>query len=1491
LNESNNLSNISNECTSLFSILNKINTKFDNPIKLKSVNYDIREEQRLRYNEILEKKISKDDQLYIIQFKDKDHYEEYKKELEKEDVNFLDYLPDYSFIAKMDDSTAGIIAGYDFINWIGSYEPEYKIELSLKDKEGKIKLIIIFIDSFNQEDFKSFINESGGEVIYISNKMALVNINVEETINLANYNSVGWIEEFKERKISNDVARNITKTDIIFNDYGYYGEGQIIAVADTGLDTGVNDSTIHDDFEGRVIHIENLSSIYPDISNDSAADVDSGHGTHVAGSVLGNGNKSGSSPGLNNYTGSYAGMAPKAKLYFQATEILCDDIITCGLSLLTYVLVGIPVDLNDLFQPAYNAGARIHTNSWGSAVDGDYDASSSEADTFVWNNTDMVILFSAGNNGVDGDSDGVIDEDSMGSPGTAKNVITIGASESVRSSGGYSEEVYGTGSWEPDYPVNPIHDDLISNNSNGLAAFSSRGPTDDGRIKPDLVAPGTDILSTKSTQTAQTGWGAHANTYYTYMGGTSMATPLSAGIVAIVREYYTKNQSLDYISAALVKATLINGAYDMTPGQYGSGATKEISRRPDNNQGWGRIDLNNSIFPVSPKVIDYYDNQTITTSTNRTYNFTVTNSSVEARVTLVWTDYPSTEIAATNLVNDIDLIITSPNGTKYKGNDFTAPYDNSRDSVNNVESVDFINPINGTYTVTISGYNIPQVPQTFALVISYGNADTTAPVVHLIAPRNNSYSNVINVIHSFNVTDESGPANCTMFWSDFSPSNSANWEGVPVDGSEIDAGVLNSSDGDVHWTVNCTDPFGNTGTAGIWNYTVDTTYPTIDFEGNTTTAGHYSQNWTYLNVTVTEINLNRTTIYLYNSSGLVESVEKLVANSIAQNFTNLPDGRYYINATVSDLAGNRNNTATRNITLDTIFPRINITYPQNTTYPSIITSMNHTLIETNQQTCWFYNGTANNTITCGQNITTNLSSSQGSNTWIVYANDSAGNINSTSVTFVVDTIAPSINFTSPTETSGLTNSTRNYVLVNVTSEDTNLRNITIRLYNSSRTIINSTNSTTSPLYANFSNLADGIYYLNATACDNIGNCNNTETINVTIDANPPIITINSPALNSYYKSAISFNVTLNKNGTCLYSIDGAINKSMSPSADNRNFNATNSSMSQAAHNVTFSCNDTYNTWNFTSRAFYFDTTAPVVTLISPEDGSTDYEEDEDINFKYNVTDAFGIANCSLLIDEEVISTDTTITNNDDEQTISYEGISSSETYEWTIKCYDYAGNPHEPSVWTIEIQAASDDGSDDSSSSSSGSDDPVIYKVSDTKLSQGYTKQMGVGDKLNFSVDSTSHILTLKSIKGKNATITIASTPQTITLKEGEEIKLDLASDNYYDIIVKLMNISGSTAKINIKSIYELKPPTLRSTTNSSSNLTTNSSLGNTEGNDGWINESWMNKLVNSFKEFFLDTFSNKYVLIGAGVLVVGGIVCLVLYVRKKIRQKKGWDK
>ena len=94
----------------------------------------------------------------------------------------------------------------------------------------------------------------------------------------------------------------------------------------------------------------------------------------------------------------------------------------------------------------------------------------------------------------------------------------------------------------------------MANNPEGLVAFSSRGPTLDHRIKPDVVAPGTFILSTRSRDTAGTGWATSADPLYFFEGGTSMATPLVAGCTAVLREFAIKQKGIKKPSAALIKA-------------------------------------------------------------------------------------------------------------------------------------------------------------------------------------------------------------------------------------------------------------------------------------------------------------------------------------------------------------------------------------------------------------------------------------------------------------------------------------------------------------------------------------------------------------------------------------------------------------------------------------------------------------------------------------------------------------------------------------------------------------------------------------------------------------------------------------------------------------------------------------------------------------------------------------------------------------------------
>ncbi|MDW7731771.1 MAG: PGF-pre-PGF domain-containing protein [Methanolobus sp.] len=691
---------------------------------------------------------------YIVQFTGSVQ-DTWKQNVSSKGASIHDYVPNNAFIVKMNSSTKNKVQSLDFVNWIGEYRPSYKYKPELTEK-GTIHIsgsepettdtyqVMLFSASDN-ERVTSAITSLGGNVLSSTEDILKIHISADKIDEIALINGIGWIEEYVQPTVNNDIAANITNVYTIHNTYGLNGSGQIVAVCDSGLDTGVNDSSMHADLIGRILSIM-------DVSNDGSSADQLGHGTHVAGSVLGNGSLSG---------GQYSGMAPEASLVFQAAG---------G----NHSYLTLPDDLNNLFQQAYDLGARIHTNSWGSSVNGDYTISSRQVDQFMWEHPDMLILFSAGNSGVDSNSDGVIDADSIGAPGTAKNCLTVGASENERGDtfGIAPYLVWGTGSWLEDYPVNPIRDDYMADDSEGIAAFSSRGPTDDGRIKPDVVAPGTFIASARSSiDGSSSGWGA-IDENYLYMGGTSMSTPITAGSAVIVREYYTDVENLSSPSAALLKATLINGALNIAPGQYGTGDYQEIDGRPDHSQGWGRIDIENSIYPQYPKVINYFDNPSpLDTGDSWNVSYDILYTSEPLRVTLVWTDYPGSAFVDPQLVNNLDLLVTGPDGTHY-GNG--AP-----DTVNNVEGVELTAPVAGTYRIAVNGADVPQGPQNFSLVISYGYDSTYVYPEHGSYTTNSTTEVYINLTH----TDGIDPATINMTID----SSQVNHTTVPIeDGYKVE---------------------------------------------------------------------------------------------------------------------------------------------------------------------------------------------------------------------------------------------------------------------------------------------------------------------------------------------------------------------------------------------------------------------------------------------------------------------------------------------------------------------------------------------------------------------------------------------------------------------------------------------------------------------------------------------------------------------------------
>ena len=548
----------------------------------------------------------------------------------------------------------------------------------------------------------------------------------EQILQLASLPGVRWIEPRTQPQLLNDFARTIMDVNTVWQTTPLFGNGQIIAIADSGLDTG-NEATLSPDFAGRILETFALAP-----GGDWADQ--HGHGTHVTGSAAGSGVQSGSNPGMGEYTNSFAGIAPEASLVIQAFEVDVNGAI-----------IGLDDDYSVLFSQAYTTGARLHSDSWGDytgpitdteAAYGGYPYGAQRTDDFIWSHPDMAIFVAAGNSGADGvpgalgfctGGNGVIDPDSLLSPATAKNVITVGASESNKNQGPLQDLPWILLSFC--FATQPIATDIIANNANGMAAFSSRGPTDDGRAKPDIVAPGTNIVSNRSHDpAASTLWGVHqTNVHYVYSGGTSMSTPLTAGMGALVREWLN-GQGATNPSAALIKATLLNTTEDMAPGQYGTGTTQEIPfSRPNNVNGWGRASLG-FVSPPSSYLL-WFDDHTTGLNTGQSVNYTHTPSqplqvltdTLPLRIMLVWTDPPASLSASAQLVNDLDLVVTGPGGTYY-GNDIP-----TGDRVNNVEGIIIHNPPVGTYQISVSAFNIPISSQPYALVVAGPLTDGSSP--------------------------------------------------------------------------------------------------------------------------------------------------------------------------------------------------------------------------------------------------------------------------------------------------------------------------------------------------------------------------------------------------------------------------------------------------------------------------------------------------------------------------------------------------------------------------------------------------------------------------------------------------------------------------------------------------------------------------------------------------------------------------------------------
>lgn len=640
-----------------------------------------------------------------------------KKQLTDLGVLIQEYVPENTYICGYGASDLDAIRALPFVAWAGVYLQGFKIPPSLRtgapmsetsilpEAGGQVpsrklrEVDVVLHDDVDpgSQDVKTKIAGAarlGADDLQTGARKVRLTVEEGELDRLASLDEVRHIEEVPKRQLFNNVARPILNADVVVNGTNYEGDGETIAVADTGFDNG-STTNVHPAFTGRVSKLYALGRTSPDKADDPH-----GHGTHVAGSVLGDGSS-------NSMGGAIQGTAPHARLVLQST-------LDAGGG-----LGGLPMDLHDLFEPPYdNDDARVHTNSWGATIPGlPYDSSAQEIDDVVWNRPDLIICFAAGNDGIDKDKSGVIDAGSIGSQSAAKNCITVGASESSRPD---FEPPYGK-YWPSDFPKDPINSDRQANDADGLVAFSSRGPTKEGRIKPDVVAPGTCILSTLSRAVASPSsiFGASSDALFFFDSGTSMATPLVAGCVAVLRETLVKNGTAKP-SAALIKALLVNGAVELS-GQY---SPTEAGPSPNNNSGFGRVDLAGSVIIPGPDPdagfgeggpLKEGDEETITIDIPETpsrhgeksaQDVALTSAGVTFKITIVWTDPPGAA-----LQNDLDLIVRAENGDERHGNMGTSA---DFDRQNNVEQVVWQNMPPGKAEITIRAFRITNFPQPYS---------------------------------------------------------------------------------------------------------------------------------------------------------------------------------------------------------------------------------------------------------------------------------------------------------------------------------------------------------------------------------------------------------------------------------------------------------------------------------------------------------------------------------------------------------------------------------------------------------------------------------------------------------------------------------------------------------------------------------------------------------------------------------------------------------
>ncbi|MDP7048738.1 MAG: S8 family serine peptidase, partial [Verrucomicrobiota bacterium] len=692
----------------------------------------------------------------------------------------ISYIPNNAYLVRMDAAGAERLARWHGTQSVLPFEPYYKLEMKLLKmaltgqalSEGALLNVVLFPGS--EPDAARRLARLGVEVLSQDRTpfgaKLIARVPGGKLAALARLTGVQGLERHRPRRLANDLTRPRLGVEVYTVETNAAGavtnvvSEDHLALTGQGIYVNINDSGVdesHADFGRRLKG--------PGVGQDS-----DGHGTFVAGIIAGDGAGSDTIK-TNPPPGSFKdpdfrGMAPKARLHVLKAD---DDKVNNHVS-----DSWLQTESANYHYPKRKY-ALISNNSWEYEEENDYtwaaasyDAATRDALPDQPGDQQVIYVFPAGNSGAGTDNGLNASPNTITAPGTAKNVITVGAIESGREIVAESYTYETNTVTETDEDGNELEKEVVttttntpfagmSDSNNEVAAFSSRGNVgigiegQYGRFKPDLVAPGTFIISTRSSDWKNTitstnaqddadsleGLNDELGDQYRYESGTSVAAPAISGMLALMQEFYRKLEKPTN-SPALMKALLINSAASVDA-RYDHNVRGTV-----NHQGWGLPNLQraapalakanptdeNTWHPADEntwpmRFIDQSLTNALATGESRSWEITLGTNALHypLRFTLAWTDPPGNPNAAVKLVNDLDLIVTPISSSSEDPNDPADPSDPedeseeteevyygnnigasvyssmgaTNDVINNVENVFIEEPNTRNYRVTV----------------------------------------------------------------------------------------------------------------------------------------------------------------------------------------------------------------------------------------------------------------------------------------------------------------------------------------------------------------------------------------------------------------------------------------------------------------------------------------------------------------------------------------------------------------------------------------------------------------------------------------------------------------------------------------------------------------------------------------------------------------------------------------------------------------------